>query len=797
MLLPILAALAAPPEHLGAVGSSRFWHEHQVQDVHVRGDGTLLSFAGCAVHRWSAAGELLEATALEGCTPGLNDGYFSPDGLWIAASGLWTGEQGLWRVTGGKPVHVVESLYNARFCAGALWDVDGARGFRRLDLETGEVDHPSGDHGTGFLCVGDAWMLDEHGHRIDPDGTVVELRDPGDSRAVVGATDDEAFVYLYEQRLVRVDHEGQLSPSLPVPDVPERVVALGDEVLYLEDGVDDVAWRIGAGGRIVGGPWFAEGQGLGARRGMGALFLWNGVPWSWGGRRIFPLEEASGPVDTTNERFFLDEDELYLCRGGGCEVRRLDALDGPVRMLRLPDTFNDEAKLSPTHRFLGMHDTRQLFRVELDTGEVEVQPVPEWVDGLSIDARGHFRWRLSEDEDDDDVYVTRVYDRQDGQDVVLGTWREAWLSDPGWNVLQLGPTLRYTGGRTTGHDDADTWHETPDGHAFLVTGYGSVVEVYDPEGNRVQHRTMRIDQLGPWALGDMAVEGAGSPDGRHFAARGPDGTVHVWRVGAGIPLPPAPPPEPLSPFAHDLAVGTQLGAPAVAVEAASLFPEGWLDEVPAGVTMKHLELLGYLEEPTQLLVSMASFAPRTQPERLAQLETIQELSSGWDEEDLYALKGRWVALQRGGTFYDLDRGEDRVPDAGAVAADLSRLVKRHRAGKVVDAHRAWLATQPLPDAPAFGLEACHALATEPGLTPPQPSAEAASERPRALQDAIVVAVAADGTPSWVGSIDDTRSRAGRACWQKHDQPWTPATRDGVPEAMCVVVPCYEPRPPEE
>ena len=104
--------------------------------------------------------------------------------------------------SGGKRVHEVESLSGARFCAGGLWDVDG--GFRRLDLETGEVTHPSGEHGTGFGCIGDAWMLDEHGHRIDPDGAVVEVPDVGDTRRVVGQTEDAAIVYLYGGRLVLV-----------------------------------------------------------------------------------------------------------------------------------------------------------------------------------------------------------------------------------------------------------------------------------------------------------------------------------------------------------------------------------------------------------------------------------------------------------------------------------------------------------------------------------------------------------------------------------------------------------------
>lgn len=556
---------------LGTIGDARFWHEHPVQDVHVQPDGSLLSFAGCAVSRWTADGVLQDKTPLEGCTAGLNDGFFSPDGAWVAASGLWTGEQGVWRTSGGKRVHETDSITWSRFCGGALWDVDGSKGFRRLDLASGKVTHPSGDHGTGILCVGDAWMLDSHGHRIDLDGTVVELPEPAASGDVVGQTEDgRALVYLYDQRLVTVDRDGAVEAAGPAPDRPEKVMVLDGDLLVLDDGVDDVAWRIARDGRIVGGPWFAQGKGLGERSGMGALFVWKGVPWSWAGRRIFPLGEAAGPVDTTYERFFFDADELYLCHGSTCEARRLDALD-TVRHIDLPDGFNDESKRSPHGRFLGQYDTRHLFRTVLDTGEVQMQPVDAWVDGLSIDATGHFKWRLSNDDDDDDVYVTRVFERRAGEDVVLGEWRERALSDPGWSVLQLGPTMRWPDGTKAGHDDADNWFETPAGLVFLATEYGSGLEVYDA-GKIVHRRRGAVDTMGPWGdgawvangqkviflaadltekaqitvpwpLGDFSIEGAGSPDGRHFAARGPSGTLTLWRVGDGLPAAALPEPE--------------------------------------------------------------------------------------------------------------------------------------------------------------------------------------------------------------------------------------------------------------
>ncbi len=292
---------------------------------------------------------------------------------------------------------------NARFCGGALWDIDG--GLRRQDLQTGEVTRPTGgDHGTGFACIDDAWLLDEHGHRIDADGTLVELPDIGDIRRIVGQTDDgRAIVYLYGEQLVLVDRDGGVAPGVPVVDTPEKVL-LHDGVFHaLADNVDDVVWHIGADGgcrirptpRGKGWaperPWERSSCGT-ARRGRG------------GGRRLFPLGAPSGPVDSTYERFFFDADELYLCHGRVCEARRLDALDGDVRQVQLPDGFSDESKLSPHARYLGQYDTQHLYRTTLDTGEVHAQPVSEWVDDLSVDAAGHIRWRLSQDEDEDDLY---------------------------------------------------------------------------------------------------------------------------------------------------------------------------------------------------------------------------------------------------------------------------------------------------------------------------------------------------------------------------------------------------------
>jgi len=829
MLLIILLSCAVGAdtpgiEAVGTVGDSAFWHEHPIGDVHVGVDGTLRTFAGCVITTWGADGAKRGETTLKGCTAGLNDGLFSPDGEWVAASGLWTGEQGVWRSAGGKVVHKVESVTWSRFCAGGLWDVDGSKGFRRLDLSTGEVTHPSGDHGTGFLCVDDAWMLDEHGHRIDPDGTVVELPDPGDSRKVVGQTGDgRAIVYLYEQSLVRMDRDGQPSPGVAVPDVPETVVAMGEDFLVQEDGVDDIVWHIGADGSLKA-RHYSEGQGLGARAGLGSVFLWGGRPWGWAGHRVFPLEGPVGPDDSTGEVFFFDADELYVCHGSRCEARRVDALQGPVRIVELMDRVSDETKVSPYGRFLAQYDTENLYRITLDTGEVAAQPTEEWVDGLSVDASGHFLWRLSSDDNDDGVYTTRVFERRDGQDIELGSWRESWLSDPGWSLLQLGPTMRWPGGRKAGYEDADNWFESPDGRAFLLSGYGSRLEVFDGKGQVVAQSSRSVDTMGAWGNGAwvasgsvvrfvgpdlqerarltvpwsndlLAVEGAASPDGRHFAARGPEGRLHVWKLPDrfATALPPLPAPEALAPHVDPLPLGAQLGAPPYAIGEASLFPDLY-GELPEGVSTQQLELLGYLEEPAQLLLAMAAFAPRSQQERAEQLSAIGTLSPGWsDDETLYGAKANFLAIHRGGTWYDEDSEE--VPgDPARLQRDLDKLVKAMGAKKHVAAYQAWRAAAPGPEGPAFGVSACPDAADAYGAGPAQPPASSVVDPPRSHLASILVRVDTDGTPSWVGTEQGTRNDRGRACFQAHSGTWTPASKDGEAVASCVRIPCWEPIP---
>src|SRR5687767_13490616 len=93
----LACATAAGPAVVGTVGSDRFWHDHPVTDVHVEEGGTVLTVAGCSVYRWRADGGLVERFGLKGCTDGLNNGFFSGDGRWVAASGLWVGESGVWR----------------------------------------------------------------------------------------------------------------------------------------------------------------------------------------------------------------------------------------------------------------------------------------------------------------------------------------------------------------------------------------------------------------------------------------------------------------------------------------------------------------------------------------------------------------------------------------------------------------------------------------------------------------------------------------------------------------------------
>jgi len=820
MLLSIWSSLAlAVPTQLGSVGDGRFWHRHPVTDVHVGEDGVLQTFSGCAVYRWSAAGERLGTARLKGCTAGLNDGVFSPDGAWIAASGLWVGQQGVWRTTGGARVHEVETISFARLCAGALWDVDGPRGLRRLDLVSGEVTHPTGDHGTDFVCVGDAWLFDAHGHRIDPDGGLTELLAEDKVFRVVGQTDDQrAIAYANDGHLWLVDRDGGLEVSVPVPDVPEKALVHGGDVFVLDDGVDDVVWGISAdSGRIVRGPEHAEGQGLGMRNGLGALFEWNGRLWSFGGHRVFPLGAPTGPLDSVFERFFLDNDELYLCHGTTCEVRPLAALDqaDAVRMLHLPDRIDDDGKLSPHHRYLGLFDTRSLYRVVLDTGEVQVQAVPEWVDGLSIDARGHFRWRLSSDEDDDGTYITRIYEQGNGGPVVLGEWTETWLADPGWSLLQVSPTMRWPDGRSVGYDDADNWLETPAGLAVIARLNGRGLEVYGTDGQLVAQSGKPVDNLGawgqgvwvgrdqkvhflgpdlreharltiPWKLDMFAVEGAASPDGRHFAARAPDGRIVVWALDSPYSVGPLPAPEPLAAASVPLKVGDPLGAPKWEPPAVRVVPD-YDDAVAEGLSPRQLERLAELPDVYQTVAAMAAFAPQTQQERLAWLAAIRTLPVGLEvkDVDLYSVKSAWLAARTGGKVLD-DDGEWVDPDAAASARDLALLVRGADLQSTVPLMARWQALQRVGAGPAFGLPECHDLAVEPGATLPIRPAGVAEKD---LHEAILVKVSAEGTPTWVGTVSGTSARDARECWQAHDDPWTPARREGQPLEMCVVVGC--------
>ncbi len=301
----------------------------------------------------------------------------------------------------------------------------------------------------------------------------------------------------------------------------------------------------------------------------------------------------------------------------------------------------------------------------------------------------------------------------------------------------------------------------------------------------------------PWPLGDLAVDGAASPDGRYFAAQGPDGTLTVWRLPEALAtsVGELPAPEAL-PSHRVLAVGTQLGAPPFAIAEVSLFPEAWYDgELPAGVTPRMLETLGYTDEAQQVVTAIAGFAPRTQQERAEHLAAIRRLATGWDGDDLYLLKDHFLAVHTGGTFYDEDNVE-RPGDPELLASQLATAVKRHKARKIIALFQAWQSAQPVSDAPAFGIGACPAQSAEVGATMPVPPVSTRGPE-RRFWDSVVVRVAADGTPSWVGTETKTRSSAGRTCFEAHDGPWTPAQRGGVAVDLCVRVPCSTPAPSEE
>jgi len=799
----------------GMLGSGRFWHPYRVSDAHVAADGSLLTLAGGAVFRWSPQGELLSKTELDGCTESsLNHGIFSVGGDWVLTSCMWVGEPGVWRTSGGARVIPAEDVGSSWLCGDALWDyVDGE--LVRITLPDGDRAPVSGDTRGGLVCVADQWLIDERGHRIDLDGTVSSLLADEPYLGLAGV-DGDVVLARHDDRLVRIHGDGRMERGGELPFAPDVVMVHDGGLLAVDD--DDQTWALDGDGQLVDGPWLAGSDGLSIRHAEGPLLSWQGGAWSWAGHRVFPVGPAPGPVGTTYEDIFFDDDELYLCRQRHCEARRLDDLDGGVRTVVLPRSFTDDTARSPSNRFLGMVGTDRLFRVEMDTGEVHTQPVSDWPDGISIDARGHFRWRLSSDDDEDDVYTTRVFERRDGAEVELGRWQESWLADPGWSVLRLGPMIRWPDGSTAGYADADSWFETPEGRVFLLSGYGARLEVFGPGGRQLAkakggdsmgrwadgawvNRGRRIHFLGPdlqeqtrlvipWDLGEFAAQGAASPDGSWFAAVRPDGRVQIWRIDVGAPTgrqagaKRSDEVERLDPHTPTLRVGMQGMPSPIAVDRAPLYPQ---DHDLYDADERLQELASHSTEDTAL-VAMAAFAPRTQRERLALLASANRLLPS--DEEVHDLWSRWVAVHRGGPYYD-EGGEPRWPDGAAVAAELRRQVKQRELAPAVDALRAWHRARPLPEGPSFGVPGCHTEREEPSITPPVPPAEASSSRPRSSAEGLVVRVDDDGTPTWVGTLGSVRGDEARACWAVHDAQWTPATKAEQPVPYCMAVACRE------
>ena len=197
--------------------------------------------------------------------------------------------------------------------------------------------------------------------------------------------------------------------------------------------------------------------------------------------------------------------------------------------------------------------------------------------------------------------------------------------------------------------------------------------------------------------------------------------------------------------------------------------------------------LGYLDDPTTVVLALAAASPRTQREKLSLFAAVHAFSL-WDDAEVFELRQQWEALQQQRPYLD-DYDDKQWPDPKAFAAELSRFVKQRKLGRAAEQLRAWQQTRPLPSGPAFGVEGCHAESDEPSMSAPQPPPSAASERPRSFQEALLVRVAEDGSPSWVGALGAGNGERFRACWALHDGAWTPAKKGEELVARCVVVPC--------
>ena len=781
---PVAPDLAASPPGtatyrdglLHRVGRTAFRHDAVVLDVHVEDDQTLLGLAGCQVYRWSRTGTLLGTTELEGCR-GEDVGRFSPDGAWVTLFGIrGSGAGAVWRRTGEKVADDLSHLGEGTLCGGALWWREPrADEIHRRDLATGEVStFPGRLHDA--RCIGDAWMMLASGVRMELDGPQTErvrsLRvssrgvrhAPLDLGHPVGQTPDgRALVANAYDRSASVARDGEVTWIAPLPWRTKEAVVT-DDGLMAYDGYSVVA--VGTDGRLRGGPYLA-----GPRRGgpsfdgPAPLFSWQGQPWVSAGRVVFPVGEPVGPVygpdsldapyDAIDEVYFFDDDELFVCHDHTCEGYPL-AEGGQPRAVALPVSLTGwRAIVSPHGRFLAQEHEGQLVRTDLGTGA----------------------WTVAAD-----------------------------VGDGEWLALDRRGQARPDAAHAPRHDDARWAHVSDDGHVFRLD---DEVSVFAPGGQRVARKKERFDEMGPWSNGawlsrgqqilfvgtdleerarltlpfapveDQTIVGVGSPDGRFFAAQRSDGTIEVWQVGAARSLPAPETAADQPPFVPERAIGDTVRAANWVPPLQPLAPPP--DELPQA----DRALLGGLGEAAHKLLAMASFSPRTAEERLDQLEVLY-LQPDEGQRWLRDAYDRWAGAND-------PVGPVVTPGAAADGStELLRVVEEQGLDEAHQAYARWRAARPALEGRAFDLPACHLRADERSLVPPRPPAEAGP--PGRLgshghQDGIVVAVSAQGQAGWVATLTGAPTRYAQACWQRHRRGWTPASLDGQPASMCVVVPC--------
>ncbi len=774
------AALAAPAVLHTVVGDNpRFLHDQPVSDVHVDGD-ELLVLSGCSVTRWTRSGERQSTAALEGCSEGLNHGFFSHDGQWVANAGLMVGDSGVWRVTGGARVLAADGVQWGTLCGGAWWDLPADGGLRRADLATGAVTHPLGDGRAGTTCIDDQWLLTSTGHHLSLDGTSRELtRSP----SVKGTTGDGRALLWGDDQVHLLGPDGPGEVVLWLDDPPEFVApsAAGG---FVVGGTSDDAWRFDATGRPAAGPFRVDDQGLSGRNGEGGAFRWAGEDWAWTGRRVFPMVAGVGPVDDSGERFFFGGEGLWLCDGLVCERHDLVDRAAPVRTVTLPTGLGSEDGVSPSGRFVAQSGVDLLVRTDLETGEIgELQLADQWPDDVVVDDGGHVRYLVADDSDDDGRYRHDVFIVEGTAPRAVAGWTSRELAELGLRVDGLDVRRIRWPAASRELEDADAWSELAGGLVAASVRYGEALVVFGPDGATRASvpgpvegfgpwgdglwvgRGQRVTFLGPdgqprshlevpWPLGDEVVDGVGSGDGRWFGARRPDGALAVWQTGPAIPAAPTTPAAPWPPVAPRLVVGQQLGAPEL--PAPSRLDVDW-DSADNDVVFT---------------VALEAWFRAPDDELRRELEGVIAANPPSDD-------AAYLSRQRFLDALPAVRPGDTRPTAPGLQA-LPRPSPRETRNRY-----GVLELPPRAPGPLFGVAACPDTfpATPPTPNPSGPLPAREGERLVTL----LVAVSADGTPTWVATEPDDGVGATGACWRHAASgTWSPAQdASGAPVAACV------------